>query len=118
MLQPHKPALADAILAMTMESSDVTARQGELQFVLDGGALIYRIPWSRGSTYRNICELHCKLCGPEVWKWSLSLMDTQVHPQEAWHINDVRRESRCDRHIYWRHETYNEEGSLSGKQNQ
>ena len=39
LLQPHKPALADTIWAMTMESSDITAPQGELQFVLDGVAL-------------------------------------------------------------------------------
>ena len=30
LLQPHKPALADAIWAMTMESSDFTVPQGEL----------------------------------------------------------------------------------------
>ena len=58
LLQPHKPALANAIWAMTMESSDVTAPQGELQFVLDGVALIHRIPWPRGCT-RNVCALYC-----------------------------------------------------------
>ena len=58
LLQPHKPALANAIWALTLESSDVTAPQGELQFVLDGVALIHRIPWPRGCT-RNICALYC-----------------------------------------------------------
>ena len=58
LLQPHKPALADTIWAMTMESSDVTAPQGELQFVLDGVALIHRIPWPRGCT-RDIWALYC-----------------------------------------------------------
>ena len=58
LLQPHKPALANAIWDMTMESSDVTSPQGELQFVLDGVALIHRIPWPRGCT-RNVCALYC-----------------------------------------------------------
>ena len=58
LLQPHKPALANSIWDMTMESSDVTAPQGELQFVLDGVALIHRIPWPRGCT-RNVCALYC-----------------------------------------------------------
>ena len=49
LLQPQKAALANA---------NVTAPQGELQFVLDGVALIHRIPWPRGCT-RNICALYC-----------------------------------------------------------
>ncbi|CAH3166641.1 unnamed protein product [Porites evermanni] len=53
------PVLADAIWALSMESSDVTVPQRELQFVLDGGGLIHRIPWPQGSTYRNICVLYC-----------------------------------------------------------
>ena len=56
LLQPHKPALADAIWAM--ESSDVTAPQGELQFLLDDVALIHRINWPRGCS-RNVCALYC-----------------------------------------------------------
>ena len=55
LLQLYKPVLADAIWALTMESSDVTVSQGELQFVVDRGALIHLIPTLRGSTYRNIC---------------------------------------------------------------
>ena len=42
LLQLYKPVLADAIWALTsMESSDVTVSQGELQFVVDRGALIH-----------------------------------------------------------------------------
>ena len=41
LLQSYKPVLADAIWALTMESSDVTVSQGELQFVVDRGALIH-----------------------------------------------------------------------------
>ena len=69
LLQPHKPALANAIWAMTMESSDVTAPQGELQFVLDGVALIHRIRCPQGCT-RNVCALYCNYvhqkCGKAI----------------------------------------------------
>jgi hypothetical protein len=30
----------------------------KVQYVLDGGAHIQRIPWSHGSTYKDICQLY------------------------------------------------------------
>ena len=29
-------------------------------FVLDGGALLHRVPWQRNSTYKEICWQYCK----------------------------------------------------------
>ena len=59
MRQPQKPVLADAI--WTKLSSNATSRpERDVQHVLDGGALLYRIPWPRGSsTYQDICRLYC-----------------------------------------------------------
>ena len=54
--EAHKPDFADAIWDLL--GSDVRAdipNDGQ-QYVLDGGALVKRIPWSRGSTYRDICH--------------------------------------------------------------
>jgi len=54
--EAHKPVFADAIWDLL--GSDVPAdipNDGQ-QYVLDGGALVQRIPWSRGSTYRDICH--------------------------------------------------------------
>ncbi|KAJ8398943.1 hypothetical protein AAFF_G00416100 [Aldrovandia affinis] len=48
--QPQKPVLADAIWALHTP--------GHVQYVLDGGALVQRIPWTRGSTYKDICKLY------------------------------------------------------------
>ena len=45
-LKPQKPALADAIWAKL--SSDATGPKDEVQYVLDGGAVLHRIPWPRG----------------------------------------------------------------------
>ena len=54
----HKASLADALWklmppAMSMPTEDI-------QYVLDGGALLHRIPWSRGSTYDDICQQYSR----------------------------------------------------------
>ena len=33
---------------------------GEVQYILDGGALIHRVPWSRGDTYGDICQQYVR----------------------------------------------------------
>ena len=43
LLNPQKLALADAIWAKL--PSDATVPKGEVQYVLDGGVLLHRIPW-------------------------------------------------------------------------
>ena len=58
LFQPQKPVLADAIWAKL--PSDPAGPTGEVQYVLDGGVLLHRIPWPRGfPTYRDICDLYC-----------------------------------------------------------
>ena len=50
LLKPAKPYLADA-----------TGPKGEVQYVLDGGALLHRIPRPRGfPIYREICDMYCQ----------------------------------------------------------
>ena len=57
--QPQKPVLADAIWAK-LSSNATSGPEGDVQHVLDGGALLHRIPWPRGSaTYQDICGLYC-----------------------------------------------------------
>lgn len=51
--QPQKPVLADAI--WTLLTKDAPGITGQVHYVLDGGALVQRIPWARGSTYKGIC---------------------------------------------------------------
>jgi len=58
-LKPQKPALVDAIWAEL--SSDATGTNGEVQYVLDGGTLLRRIPWPLGfPEYREICDMYCQ----------------------------------------------------------
>ena len=55
LLKPQKPALADAIWAKL--PSDATGPKGEVQYVLDVGALFHWIPWPQGfPKYRQICD--------------------------------------------------------------
>ncbi|CAH3108670.1 unnamed protein product, partial [Porites lobata] len=57
--QPQKPVLADAIWAK-LSSNATSGPEGDVQHVLDGGALLHRIPWPRGSaTYQDIRGLYC-----------------------------------------------------------
>ena len=49
--EAHKPALADAILVLIGPDVQADVPHEDSRYVLDGGALIQRIPWIRGSTY-------------------------------------------------------------------
>lgn len=37
---------------------DIPRITGEVQYVLDGGALLQRIPWTRGATYHDLCTVY------------------------------------------------------------
>ncbi len=50
--EPQKPVLANAIWDLV--SSTTPAVLDDVQYVLDGGALIQRIPWTHGATYHDI----------------------------------------------------------------
>ena len=54
--EPQKPALADVIWALL--TPDVPGIAGQVQYVLDGGALLHWIPWTRGATYREISTMY------------------------------------------------------------
>ena len=56
--EPQKPVLANAI--WNLLAPDISEITGEVQYVLDGGALIQRIPWTRGATYQEICSVYAR----------------------------------------------------------
>ena len=57
--QPQKPALADA-LCEELSPAAKTQPEGDVQNVLDGGALLQQVPWPRRSqTCKEVCNLHC-----------------------------------------------------------
>ena len=55
---PPKAVLPNAI--WTCLPPDIAGPTGEVQHVLDGGALLHRITWPHGfQTYQDICALYC-----------------------------------------------------------
>ena len=50
----NKPALADAIWALMPEDIQGPL-DSDIVYVVDGGSLLHRIPWQKGSTYDSIC---------------------------------------------------------------
>ncbi len=54
--EADKPALADAIWKTCECEASVNISEDGYQYVLDGGALLQCIPWSRGYTYGEICH--------------------------------------------------------------
>ena len=54
-LQPNKAVLADYLWKSIKEEQRNPS--GDVQYVLDGGALLHRVPWPRGSTYESVSHL-------------------------------------------------------------
>ena len=55
--EPQKPLFADALWAML--PSGLAGPSGTVKYILDGGALLQRIPWSGGlNTYEDICTVY------------------------------------------------------------
>ena len=55
--EPQKPALTDAIWGLG-DCSCAEPFGNDIQFVLDGGSLLQRIPWSKGTTFSTICNTY------------------------------------------------------------
>ena len=55
-LQPNKVVLADYLCKSMKEEQRNPS--GDVQYVLDGGALLHLVPWPRGSTYESVSHLY------------------------------------------------------------
>ena len=51
--EAQKPVLADAIWSL-LQTPNIPAVSCQVQYVLDGGALLQRIPWKKDVTYNEI----------------------------------------------------------------
>jgi len=54
----NKPVLADALWKLIPK--DRSEPNGDIEYVLDGGALLHRLPWKHGNTYGEICQQYCQ----------------------------------------------------------
>ena len=62
--QPQKSLLAEAIWNMVYPKEESVSAPSSVnstaKYVLDGGALLHRIPWPKGSpTYKEVCMVYC-----------------------------------------------------------
>ena len=64
-LAANKAALADALWKVV--GSEQVESITDVQYILDGGALLHRISWQQGSTYRCCEPAVCQVCHAEVW---------------------------------------------------
>lgn len=53
---PNKAQLAEEIWVSAKDGMPEVPTSGELQYVLDGGALLQLIPWSRGASFASIVQ--------------------------------------------------------------
>ena len=51
----NKPVLADALWDLVKH--DETDPTGDTHYVLHGGAILQRVPWPRGLSFDDICQL-------------------------------------------------------------
>ncbi len=49
--------------------SDIHAPSGDIQYILDGGVPLPRIPWNHGSTYDEMSAIQ-QICGMSLWSTS------------------------------------------------
>lgn len=58
--EANKPALADAIWSVGKgaDMPNEPPPTQEMNYVLDGGSLLYRLPWPRGTTFDSICTMY------------------------------------------------------------
>ena len=57
-LQPNKAVLADYFWKSMKEEQ--WKPRGDVQYVIDGGALLNLVPWPRGSTYESVIHLYVR----------------------------------------------------------
>jgi len=63
LLEADKPALAEAIWKQLPLAVRNTVLPQNVQYVLDGGALLHRIPWNSGETYERISSHYVRYVG-------------------------------------------------------
>ncbi|KXJ15152.1 hypothetical protein AC249_AIPGENE11297 [Exaiptasia diaphana] len=60
MTKANKPVLAEAMWVKTKNDEQTTLPAENVRYVLDGGALLHRVIWPRGVTYREILSMYNK----------------------------------------------------------
>ena len=68
MREADKPSLAEAIWVTTNATGIPAPVQiEEMRYVIDGGALIQRLPWSQNETFDSICKSYVDYLGEKKY---------------------------------------------------
>jgi hypothetical protein len=110
--EPQKHLFADAIWS-TLSDVPPLGPCEELQFVLDGGALLHRIPWAKGfPTFNEICKMYTEYITKKYSKavvifdgYSTSSTKDLTHRRRA-------KGKRAKSDIHGRHEGYGKKRSI------
>ena len=89
--EPQKANFADAIWA-NIPNKDVEIPK-PAQYVIDGGALLHRIPWTRGETFDHILKVTLGMFTRGIAKQLLFLMDIVLLQQKIWLTEEELREN-------------------------
>ncbi|XP_046863526.1 uncharacterized protein LOC124457296 [Xenia sp. Carnegie-2017] len=77
--QPQKSNLADTLWEML--SPDAKAGPvGETKFVIDGGALLHRVPWPKKASYKELCQKYCHYVKQKYGAGSCIVFDGYDNP--------------------------------------
>jgi hypothetical protein len=60
MREPQKSTLAEALWILGDCSTEYVVSTTDVQYVLDGGSLLHRIPWPRGATFGKIIDMYAE----------------------------------------------------------
>ena len=76
--EANKPQIADAVWEVT-KSVQTKVPSDKTHFVIDGGALLQRIPWQRGVTYDHICKTYVQYVERHYGKQVTIVFDGYQH---------------------------------------
>ncbi|KAL8591470.1 hypothetical protein ACOMHN_026660 [Nucella lapillus] len=83
---PSKSTLAEYLWSSAKE--DTTLPNENINFVLDGGSLLHKLPWQRGSTYNQLAEMYAEFVARKYKKAPIVFdgYSTQQTTKAATHI--------------------------------
>ena len=89
--EAQKSTLADTIWSAVNQNA---VSIPDVRFVLDGGALLHRIPWSQGASYESILETYSKYVATNFGKAVVVFDGYKELQPSIWLISAVWREKK------------------------
>ncbi|RUM44712.1 MAG: hypothetical protein DSY80_04115, partial [Desulfocapsa sp.] len=94
-LQANKAVLADALWKAVEIKGVQREPGGDIQYIIDGGALLHRIPWPRGSTYDSVCELYVRYVTQKYGAAAAIVFDGYTDDPTTKDATHLRRTGMC-----------------------